>query len=141
MKRDNPEWKKSKQDDVISMKTGLVGFKGRVAVVFGDQLNPIFDTYPWIDDRNAQVNCVCKLVDKIIHSSYVLYPINYVAYDLKYECEKYASEYTAEEKAKVMEFLNGQLAKIDIPNKDESFLWDKLITMYSNPVVNKENAQ
>ena len=141
LKRDNPEWKKSKQDDVISMKTGLVGFKGRVAVVFGDQLNPIFDTYPWIDDRNAQVNCVCKLVDKIIHSSYVLYPINSVAYDLKYECEKYASEYTAEEKTKVMEYLNGQLAKIDIPNKDESFLWDKLITMYSNPVVNKENVQ
>mgnify|MGYP004449292079 FL=1 len=140
LKRDNPEWKKSKQDDVVSMSTGLVGFKGRVAVVFGDQLNPIFDTYPWIDDRNAQVNCVCNIIDKTIHSNYVLFPINYVAYDLKYETNKYAGKYSEEEKLEVMKYLNGQLGKINIPNPDQAFLWDKLLTMYSNPVVNKENA-
>ncbi|MCF0179060.1 MAG: 1-acyl-sn-glycerol-3-phosphate acyltransferase [Bacteroidales bacterium] len=140
LKRDNPEWKKTKQDDVVSMSTGLVGFKGRVAVVFGKPLNPIFDTYPWIDDRNAQVNCICNLVDKTIHSNYKLFPINYAAYDIKYDTDKYASKYTVEEKAKVMEYLNAQLAKIQIPNRDDAFLWDKLLTMYSNPVVNKEKA-
>lgn len=140
LKRDNPEWKKTKQDDVVSMSTGLVGFKGRVAVVFGKPLNPIFDTYPWIDDRNAQVNCICNLVDKTIHSNYKLFPINYAAYDIKYDTDKYTSKYTVEEKAKVMEYLNAQLAKIQIPNRDDAFLWDKLLTMYSNPVVNKEKA-
>ena len=140
LKRDNPEWKKTKQDDVVSMSTGLVGFKGRVAVVFGKPLNPIFDTYPWIDDRNAQVNCICNLVDKTIHSNYKLFPINYAAYDIKYDTDKYASKYTVEEKAKVMEYLNAQLAKIQIPNRDDAFLWDKLLTMYSNHVVNKEKA-
>jgi len=140
LKRDDPEWKKSKQDDVISMSTGITTNKGRVSVVFGDRLNPIFDTYPWIDDRNAQVNCICSLIDKTIHSNYVLYPINYVAYDLKYDNEKYVSKYTAEEKVKVMDYLNGQLAKVKIPNPDNDFLWDMLLTMYSNPVVNKEKA-
>ena len=39
-----------------------------------------------------------------------------------------------------MKYRNGQRGKINIPNPDLAFLWDKLLTMYSNPVVNKENA-
>ena len=136
--RDDPEWKKSKQDDLHSMSTGIMGYKGRVVLTIADELNPIFDTYPWINDRNAQVNCVCSLVDKSIHSNMVLYPINYLAYDLKYGTDKYAKMYTAEEQAKAADYLNGQLAKIDIPDKDEEFLWQMLLTMYSNPVANKE---
>lgn len=140
LKRDDPEWKKSKQDDLHSMSTGIMGYKGRVVLTIADELNPIFDTYPWINDRNAQVNCVCSLVDKSIHSNMVLFPINYVAYDVKFETDKYAEMYTEEEKTKALAYLNGQLAKINIPNKDEAFLWDKLVTMYSNAVVNFENA-
>jgi len=140
LKRDNPEWKKSKQDDLFSMSTGLSGYKGRVTLTIADELNGIFDTYPWINDRNAQVNCVCALVDKSIHSNMALYPINYLAYDLKNETDKYADKYTDEEKDKALKYLNGQLAKVQIPNKDEAFLWDKLLTMYSNPVANYEKA-
>lgn len=140
LKRDDPEWKKSKQDDLFSMSTGIMGYKGRVVVTIADELNPIFDTYPWINDRNAQVNCVCALVDKSIHSNMVLFPINYVAYDVKHETEKYAGKYTDEEKTKALAYLNGQLEKIQIPNRDEAFLWERLLTMYSNPVVNFEKA-
>lgn len=141
LKRDNPEWKKTKADDVKSMVTGMRGYKGRVTYTFTRELNPIFDTYPWLNDKNAQVNCVCQTIDSLLHEAMTLYPINYVAYDIKYETEKYSKEYTAEEHAKAMEYLNGQLAKIDIPNRDETYLWDMLLTMYSNPVVNKENVK
>lgn len=138
LKRDNPEWKKSKADDVKSMVTGMRGYKGRVNYTFTEELNPIFDTFPWIDDKTAQVNCVCQTIDRALHNAMVLYPINYYAYNLKYSTEKYAHMYTAEERDKVATYLNGQLAKIDIPNKDEDFLWQMLLTMYSNPVANKE---
>lgn len=30
----------------------------------------------------------------------------------------------------------GQLAKIQIPNKDEAFLRERMLTMYANPVRN-----
>ena len=138
LKRDNPEWKKSKEDDIKSMVTGLRGYKGRMNYTFTEELNPVFDTFPWIDDKTAQVNCVCQTVDRALHNAMVLYPINYYAYNLKYSTEKYAHMYTAEERDKVATYLNGQLAKIDIPNKDEDFLWQMLLTMYSNPVANKE---
>ena len=138
LKRDNPEWKKSKADDVKSMVTGMQGYKGRLNFTFTEELNPIFDTFPWIDDKTAQVNCVCQTIDRALHNAMVLYPINYMAYDLKYQTSKYEKMFTEEERAKAASYLNGQLAKIDIPNKDEDFLWQMLLTMYSNPVVNKE---
>lgn len=140
LKRDNPEWKKTKQDDLHSMSTGIMGYKGRVVLTIADELNPIFDTYPWINDRNAQVNCTCSLIDKSIHSNMVLYPINYVAYDIKFNTDKYSDQYSEEEKTRALVYLNGQLDKIQIPNRDEAFLWDKLLTMYSNPVLNYERA-
>lgn len=138
LKRDNPEWKKTKADDVKSMVTGMQGYKGRVRYTVTDELNPIFDQFPWIDDKTAQVNCVCQTIDRALHGAMELYPVNYLAYDLKYQTSKYADMYSVEERDKAANYLNGQLAKIDIPNKDEEFLWQMLLTMYSNPVANKE---
>lgn len=138
LKRDNADWKKSKADDVRSMVTGITGRKGRIHYSFTHELNGIFDKYPWINDKNAQVNCVCETIDRELHGAMKLYPINYVAYDMKYQTQAYRSCYTDAEQAEASAYLNGQLAKIDIPNRDEDFLWDMLLTMYSNPVLNKE---
>jgi hypothetical protein len=138
LKRDDPEWKKTKADDVKSMATGMTGYKGRIRYTFTKELNGVFDQYPWINDKNAQVNCVCQTIDNMLHDAMVLYPINYVAYDMKYQTERYCKMYTEAEKNKAVSYLNGQLAKIDIPNRDEVYLWDMLLTMYSNPVYNKE---
>lgn len=141
LKRDNPEWHKSKQDDLLSMKTGLLGYKGRVILNVADEINATFDTYPWIDDRNAQVNNVCQTVDRALHANMHLFPVNYVAYDLLFDTDKYAKCYNKEEENKAIAYLNGQLEKIVIPNKDSDFLWHHLLVMYSNPVLNKENLE
>lgn len=141
MKRDNPEWKKSKQDDLNSMQTGIFGYKGRVVLTVSKPINDLFDTYPWINDRTAQVNTVCSTVDRCLHANMQLFPINYVAYNLRFETDKYADRYTKEEETKVLAYLNGQLEKINIPDKDEDFLWKSMLTMYSNTVVNMENLE
>lgn len=141
LKRDNPEWKKTKEDDVLSMVTGIKGYKGRVIFTICPTINSTFDTYPWINDRNAQVNCVCETVDKALHSHMTLFPINYLAYNLRFDTDKYADRYSKEEEKTVLEYLNGQLAKIQIPDRDEEFLWNCLLTMYSNSVVNYENVK
>ena len=38
-------------------------------------------------------------------------------------------------------YLAGQLAKISIPNKDEAFLTERMLTMYANPVRNYLKAK
>ena len=49
-------------------------------------------------------------------------------------------EYTAEDKNKFETYLQERIDKIDIPNKDESFLRTKILEMYANPLKNKLEA-
>ena len=138
LKRDDPDWHKSKQDDVVSMATGLQGYKGRVVFTVCPEINATLDEYPTITDRTAQVNCICQTVDRALHGNMCLFPINYVAYGLKHQTDRYADRYTREEEDKALSYLNGQLAKVQLPNPDRDFLWERLLTMYSNPVLNME---
>ena len=52
----------------------------------------------------------------------------------------FSGKYTAEEKAAFEKYLAGQLAKIDLPSKDEPYLMERMLTMYANPAVNYLNA-
>jgi hypothetical protein len=50
---------------------------------------------------------------------------------------RFANEYTAEDKNKFETYLQERIDKIDILNKDESFLRTKILEMYANPLKNK----
>lgn len=128
-RRDNPGFRKGPMDDVISMKTGIKGNHGRINVHFAPSINPQLQALKEQNlNRKQQCEAVCRLIDKTIHSNYVIYPINEWAYSQLYgeKISDPASE----------AYLRGQFAKIDIPNPDKEFLWNKLLEMYSNPLLN-----
>ena len=52
-----------------------------------------------------------------------------------------ASHYTEAEKTRFENYLDRQLAKITIPNKDEVFLRSCMLNMYANPLRNKIAAE
>ncbi len=135
MKRDNPSFKKSRQDDLENMKVGITGYKGRIRYRCSPCVNG------WIDELaeyngNEFFQKLAQRIDKNIHSAYELYPCNYIALDELNGDNGNASHYTAADKAKFDEYLAGQLAKIILPDKDEAFLKDKMLTMYANPLRN-----
>lgn len=139
MKRDDPTWRKSKKDDLDNMKIGIMGYKGRVHY----ECAPCINT--WLDDMRELPNNyfyeeVAKRMDKEIHTGYHLYPGNWIAYDTVNGKRANADKYTPEDEAKFAKYLAQQLAKIDIPNKDEDFLRERLLVMYANPVKNKLRA-
>lgn len=134
-KRDNPGFKKSKQDDLDNMKTGIFGYKGRVHYHCGTPINQ------WLDEvkdlpKNEFFKAVAERMDKEIHSHYRLYPCNYIALDELEGNKTYADQYADADVQRFNEYLAGQLAKINIPNKDEAFLRERLLTMYANPLRN-----
>lgn len=141
LKRDCPGYKKSQADDLANMSTGMLGYKGRVVLNVTPALNPQLEKLAVLTDKNKLVEAICSCVDGALHRNMVLFEINYVAYDLRFATDKYAAHYTEEQKQKAVAYLNGQLAKIELPEKDEAFLWEKLLTMYSNPVVNRERLE
>lgn len=138
-KRDDADFRKSRQDDLTNMQTGIFGMKGRVVYRLAAPVNS------WIDEcaelpKNEFFKTVASRIDKAIHSNYEIFPNNYVACDLLSGSGTYANRYTAEEKAHFEEYLQQRIALIDLPNKDEAFLRERLLTMYANPLINHVKA-
>lgn len=139
-KRDNPDYKKTTADDLLNMQTGLLGYKGRVhlctAPCINDQLEALDRSLP----KQELFLRAAGLVDRGIFSNYRLYPNNYAAADLLEGGNRFASHYTAEDKRHFTDYVARQLARIDLPGKDEVFLREKLLLMYANPLRNQLNT-
>jgi len=52
----------------------------------------------------------------------------------------YADKYTSEEKETFETYLQSRIDLVQVENKDEAFLRERILTMYANPVLNKEKA-
>ena len=140
-KRDDADWKKGPTDDLVSMQTGIFGYKGHVHYHAAPCLDECLDSLDPDMPKQDLYNKVAAHIDHEIHSNYRLYPGNYVALDLLENTTSHASEYTEEDKQKFMKYIEGQLAKIDLPDKDEAYLKERILTMYANPVRNYLAAQ
>ena len=140
-KRDDADWKKGPTDDLVSMQTGIFGYKGHVHYYAAPCLDEYLDSLDPDMPKQDLYNKVAAHIDHEIHSNYRLYPGNYVALDLLENTTSHASEYTEEDKQKFMKYIEGQLAKNDLPDKDEAYLKERILTMYANPVRNYLAAQ
>jgi 1-acyl-sn-glycerol-3-phosphate acyltransferase len=129
---------KEKNEDFVTLLSGIIGQKKRIHIHIGDVLNKELDSIKAeFDNNNKQVQAVAQAIDDSILQSYMLWPTNYIAYDLLHKTDKYKNYYTENEKSLFERRLE---MKIDENNIQmvESFL-----AMYANPVVNKskyENA-
>lgn len=135
-KRDVEGWKKGPMDDLVSMQTGIFGYKGHVHYHASSCIDEYLDTLDPEMPKQELFNTIAAHLDHEIHSHYRLYPGNYVALDLLENTEAHASEYTPEDKDRFEKYIAGQLAKIELPDKDEAFLKEKILAMYANPVRN-----
>lgn len=136
LKRDIEDYKKTMQDDLNNMQTGLFGYKGRVHFQTAPCINDVLSRMDRSLPKPELFARISTLMDERIHSNYCIYPGNYAAHDLLYDNTEFSSHYTPEEKQRFEAYLEGQLAKIQIPNKDVPFLREKLLLMYANPLTN-----
>lgn len=140
LKRDNEGWVKSEHDDLISMQTGIQGYKGFIHYHPAPCIDAWLEQLPADLPKNDLFEQTAQHIDEVIHHHYRLYSGNYVALDLLEDSSQYSQYYTAEEKATFEKYLEGQLAKINIPAKDDAFLRRQILTMYANPVINYQKT-
>ena len=119
-----------------------MGFKGRV----------FYKVSPCISEeilkmgaagmhKNELLERIAKLIDQRIHVNYHLYPGNYIAADMYDGLDRFSHCYSAKERDHFAEYLKQQLDKIDLKQKDESFLQKRMLEMYANPLKNKLDAE
>lgn len=113
-------FEKTKNMDLVSMWTGMRGFKGRVHIHFG---KPLKDSFK--DDKD-----VAQILDREIHRGYKLWPNNYIAYDELNKTGKYAERYTEEQRKAFLK----RYRRLGEP------VLLRVMKMYSRPVHNQEEA-
>ena len=136
MKRDDPEFVKSQRDDLLSMETGILNNKGRVHFTLTQPINDQLAALDKDMEKNELVAAIASIIDKEIYKHYRFYPCNYVAYDMLTGTKRFSGNYGPRDKKHFEEYLQGQLDKIVLPNKDEAFLRTKMLEMYTNPLKN-----
>lgn len=143
MKKKNPLHKKSQRDDLFSMETGILQNKGRIHFEFAPCINSQLMKLENPDNKAEVYKNVCAIIDQAIHEHYMIYPCNYIAYDMLYECDRFADDYTADDVENFQAYLEKQLSKVDIPDLskvDYDYMMEMMLTMYSNPLANKMAA-
>ena len=137
----NPDFKKHPMDDLLNMETGVMGYKGTVIYQLTGEIDQeLKEIGAQTSNRNEQITLTAELIDKRIHAGYTIFSINKIAYDLILNVNRFEKEYSTMEKLDFERYLSLQIAKIDIPNKDEEFLMKRLLEMYANPLINKLKA-
>ncbi len=142
MKSKNPNWRKSPQDDLISMKTGIMGHKGQVHYSFTPCINEELDKIPDDLDRFLTVDRVCAIIDRAIHENYKIFKTNYIAHDILFDDHRFEDKYTPEEREAFTKYLSSQIDKTDIKLSefDRFYMYNKMLQMYSNPLTNQLEA-
>jgi len=136
LKRDNPHHKKTPADDLENMLTGINGYKGRVYFKFGEGINRKLDQLDFSLPKSSLLEAAARIIDEEIYKNYIFFPFNYVAYDTMTDSTMFQSEYTSEDKKAFEAYVEKQIDKIQLKNKDWDFLREKIIEMYGNPVKN-----
>lgn len=136
LKSKDPDFKKSPGDDLLNMKTGIEGYKGRIHFHFAKPLTKKLLELMAIEKKNERVKAVAEMIDVDIHMNYKFFPCNFVAHDILHQSEEFSSYYTEKDKQAFEAYINKQLDRIPERATDEEYLRNSLLTMYANTLIN-----
>lgn len=123
---------KEKNEDFMTLLSGIMGQKKRIHIHVGDVLDKELDQIKSeFDNSNKQIQALAQAIDDSILTSYKLWPTNYIAYDILNKTDTYKDRYTESEKSLFERRLEMRIDENN-PVELEGFL-----NMYANPVVNK----
>ena len=126
---------KSANEDFKSILKGALGNKGRIHISAGEPVSAA--ALKEIEEKSGSVNeqlqNLTASIDHRIHSNYILWPSNYIAFDLLNSSTMFAEHYTLKEKR---QFERRLTRRVDFKNALEV---NSYLLMYANPVINQKN--
>ena len=123
---------KEKNEDFITLLSGIIGQKKRIHIHVGDVLENEYEKIiAENDNNNKQIQALAQVIDDSILQSYKLWPTNFIAYDILNNTSKFAHLYDEKERQLFERRLE---MRIDAENET---MKTGFLAMYANPVVNK----
>ena len=128
----NEVYVKSKNEDLNTILSGVMGQKKRIHLHIGKVLDIEIDRIVSENDSsNKQIQALAQEIDDAILSNYNLWPTNFIAYDILNKTTTYEHLYTESEKSLFERRLEMRIGL------DNPIAWEGFLAMYANPVVNK----
>jgi 1-acyl-sn-glycerol-3-phosphate acyltransferase len=123
---------KEKNEDFITLLSGIIGQKKRIHIHVGDVLENEYEKIKAENDNNnKQIQALAQVIDDSILQSYKLWPTNFIAYDILHNTSRFAHLYDEKERQLFERRLE---MRIDAENET---MKAGFLAMYANPVVNK----
>ena len=123
---------KEKNEDFITLLSGIIGQKKRIHIHVGDILENEYEKIKIENDNNnKQIQALAQVIDDSILQSYKLWPTNFIAYDILNNTSRFAHLYDEKERQLFERRLE---MRIDAENET---MKAGFLAMYANPVVNK----
>ena len=141
IKGETGSYQKKPGEDIRSIMTGILQFKGRVHFEICPPIDPseLVSLHPLTQNEYHQQ--VARLIDRRICEHYRLWPNNYIAHDMLYGETTYSQLYTLEQKAAFEQRISLLLEegqKVIGEALDEEKLLETFIGIYANPINNKK---
>lgn len=123
---------KEKNEDFITLLSGIIGQKKRIHIHVGHVLENEYEKIiAENDNNNKQIQALAQVIDDSILQSYKLWPTNFIAYDILYKTTRFEHLYNEKERQLFERRLE---MRIDADNET---MREGFLAMYANPVVNK----
>ncbi len=123
---------KEKNEDFITLLSGIIGQKKRIHIHVGDIIENEYDKIKADNDNNnKQIQALAQVIDDSILQSYKLWPTNFIAYDILNNATTFSHLYDDKERQLFERRLE---MRIDADNET---MKAGFLAMYANPVVNK----
>lgn len=133
----NEVYVKEKNEDFMTILSGIMGTKKRIHISVGDVLDTEIDQIVAENDNaNKQIQALAQVIDDSVLKNYHLWPTNFIAYDILNGTDRFSHLYKESEKSLFERRLEMRIGNTDNPVARQGFL-----AMYANPVVNKLKYQ
>ena len=128
----NEKYVKDKNEDFMTLLSGIIGQKKRIHIHVGKVLDTEIDSISsQVDNSNKQIQALAQAIDDSILKSYKLWPTNFIAYDILNQTNTYSDRYTETEKSLFERRLEMRI------DENNPVALHGFLAMYANPVVNK----
>lgn len=128
------EYVKSKNEDFLSVLSGITSFKGKIHFSFGTPLNAFLDSLQTENlNQHALSEKVAAEIDRQIYQMFRLQPVNFIAADMLGGTSDFNHHYSALEYDHFSEYLQKKISPV---NGEKHELTRLMLSLYAKPVEN-----
>jgi hypothetical protein len=129
----NGIYQKKPGEDLQSIISGIMRFKGRIHLSAGRPVNSFIENADEGKTTNDKISRLAGIIDSEIYSHFKLWPSNYIAFDILNQSTDKRSFYTP---AEAETFRNYMDKEIEILSGDRTITEELFLKLYANPVIN-----